>query len=121
MLVLSKINVKNALVLPQLITQICVLIILHIIIIYHISKLIVQISFPCSLLNASVCSGPQMKGTPLQVSCQRSSLISAILGENFERKLHIPRKRCSSVTEVGVVISVMALTLSGIGLCPLTV
>ena len=36
MLVLSKINVKNALALPQIITQIYVLIILHIIIIYHI-------------------------------------------------------------------------------------
>ena len=51
----------------------------------------------------------------------QGSLISAILGENLERKLHIPKKRCSSVTDVGVVISVTALTLSGIGWCPSTV
>ena len=60
MLVLSKINVKNALALPQTITQICVLIILHIIIIYHISKLIVQISFPCSFC-ICICTSSQVK------------------------------------------------------------
>ena len=38
----------------------------------------------------------------------QGSLISAILGENLERKLHIPKKHCSSVTDVGIVISVTA-------------
>ena len=30
------------------------------------------------------------------------------LGENLERKLHIPKKHCNSVTDVGIAISVTA-------------
>ena len=49
---------------------------------------------------------------------RRGSDTSNIFGRNFTRSLTNPRNRCTDCTSIGLGISWMALTFSGLGLSP---